>query len=414
MGAAGTDNFCLRWNDFAENVSGAFKDLRAESDFFDVTLACSDSGAKTLQAHKVILSACSTFFKGMLRQQMSAHKHPNPYIYLRGVSYNDLVSVLDFIYNGEVNVAQEDLNSFLAVAEELQIKGLTNRDGSSASDAATNNSASRKSAVRPRPSVEQPPIKKIRRSSPAPTPSAPTTPTAVVSINDDVKEVVNIKDDPEAIASTSAVNPDESQEFGGDDYDESYDGYYEDDGTELGEGGEEGADGTKGLQRIRNNLSSAEDEFTNIMLGRHAAGKLRRAFTLEEYHAIISRLEAVKEGIEKPNFNDIKMLKMYSIATYPNGEKFLVKTNKKDPSGLSETELLNAERFIPIEKLFPFIVTGHMETKHGKRDTLMKRLKEMKVANAGRDTVLLFLSLCDNCMREREDRPFFAKDQSQM
>ena len=50
MGAAGTDNFCLRWNDFAENVSGAFKDLR---DFFDVTLACFDSGAQTLQAHKV-------------------------------------------------------------------------------------------------------------------------------------------------------------------------------------------------------------------------------------------------------------------------------------------------------------------------------------------------------------------------
>ena len=42
MGAADTDNFCLRWNDFAENVSGAFKDLRAEKDFFDVTLACED------------------------------------------------------------------------------------------------------------------------------------------------------------------------------------------------------------------------------------------------------------------------------------------------------------------------------------------------------------------------------------
>ena len=92
------------------------------------------------------------------------------------------------------------------------------------------------------------------------------------------------------------------------------------------------------------------------MLERHAAGKLRRAFTLEEYNAIISRLEAVKEGIEKPNFNDIKMLKMYSIATYPNGEKFLVKLNKNQqhsPGGfanLSQDELLNAERFIPIEK----------------------------------------------------------------
>jgi len=144
------------------------------------------------------------------------------------------------------------------------------------------------------------------------------------------------------------------------------------------------------------------------MLERHAAGKLRRAFTLEEYNAIISRLEAVKEGIEKPNFNDIKMLKMYSIATYPNGEKFLVKLNKNQqhsPGGfanLSQDELLNAERFIPIEKLFPFIITAHLETKHGKRDTLMKRLREMKVANAGRDTVLLFLSLCDTCVRERE------------
>ena len=87
MGASGTDNFCLRWNDFAENVSGAFKDLRAESDFFDVTLACSDSGARTLPAHKVILSACSNFFKTTFRQQMNANKHPNPYIYLRGVTY---------------------------------------------------------------------------------------------------------------------------------------------------------------------------------------------------------------------------------------------------------------------------------------------------------------------------------------
>ena len=159
-------------------------------------------------------------------------------------------------------------------------------------------------------------------------------------------------------------------------------------------------------------MTSAEDEFNTIMLERHAAGKLRRAFTLEEYNAIIARLEAVREGLEKPNFNDIKMLKMYSIATYPNGEKFLVKLSKKDQkaaasgfhptSSLSQDELLNAERFIPIEKLFPFIITAHLETKHGKRDTLMKRLREMKVANAGRDTVLLFLSLCDTCVRERE------------
>jgi len=269
MGASGTDNFCLRWNDFAENVSGAFKELRSESDFFDVTLACTDSGSRTLQAHKVILSACSNFFKSTFRQQTNANKHPNPYIYLRGVTYNDLTSILDFIYNGEVNVAQEELNSFLAVAEELQIKGLTNRDTNSTSNNASESPLGQSSSAggtprkssssgahpgaRPRSAQaqEQPPVKKIRRSSPAPTASTPNVTKAQAPIEvepEEVKEVVNIKDDPEVLglASTSAVNPDEAgQEFGGEEYDESYDGYYEDDGAEMGDGAE-GTDGTKG------------------------------------------------------------------------------------------------------------------------------------------------------------------------
>jgi len=275
MGASGTDNFCLRWNDFAENVSGAFKELRSESDFFDVTLACTDSGSRTLQAHKVILSACSNFFKSTFRQQTHANKHPSPYIYLRGVTYNDLTSILDFIYNGEVNVAQEELNSFLAVAEELQIKGLTNRDSNSSSTNNASESSPSSSATprkqshpgahpgHPRPRSAQgqdhPPVKKIRRSSPAPTASTPSVskvaqqPIVPIEVEpEEVKEVVNIKDDPEVLglASTSAVNPDEAgQEFGGEDYDESYDGYYEDDGAEMGEGAE-GTDGTKGQPTI--------------------------------------------------------------------------------------------------------------------------------------------------------------------
>ena len=121
-----TENFCLRWNDFESNVSGAFRDLRAEADFFDVTLGCTDSNGRSLQAHKVILSACSSFFKNLLRQQQANHiSHPNPFIYLRGVTFSDLSSVLDFMYHGEVNVAQDSLNNFLAVAENLAVKRLT-------------------------------------------------------------------------------------------------------------------------------------------------------------------------------------------------------------------------------------------------------------------------------------------------
>ena len=120
-------NYSLRWNDFGSSVAGIFRELRESSDFFDVTLGTSDSGSRTLQAHKVILSASSDFFKETLRQQAWLHSHPRPFIYLRGVSYSDLQSILDFVYHGEVSVAQDGLRSFLAVAEELQIKGLIHK-----------------------------------------------------------------------------------------------------------------------------------------------------------------------------------------------------------------------------------------------------------------------------------------------
>merc|ERR1712013_248462 len=57
---ASAEKFCLRWNDFESNISVAFRELREEKDFFDVTLACEDS---QISAHKVILSACSPFFR---------------------------------------------------------------------------------------------------------------------------------------------------------------------------------------------------------------------------------------------------------------------------------------------------------------------------------------------------------------
>merc|ERR1712106_165451 len=113
-----SEKFCLRWNDFGTNISDAFRELREEKDFFDVTLACEDN---QIEAHKVILSACSPFFRNILRR----NPHQHPLIYLKGVKYQELLSVLNFMYLGEVNIAQDELNSFLSVAEDLRVKGLT-------------------------------------------------------------------------------------------------------------------------------------------------------------------------------------------------------------------------------------------------------------------------------------------------
>jgi hypothetical protein len=113
-----SEKFCLRWNEFETNISDAFRELREEKDFFDVTLACDDS---QIEAHKVIISACSPFFRNVLRR----NPHQHPLIYLKGVKYKELLSVLNFMYMGEVNVAQDELNTFLTVAEDLRVKGLT-------------------------------------------------------------------------------------------------------------------------------------------------------------------------------------------------------------------------------------------------------------------------------------------------
>jgi len=128
--------FCLRMRDFESNLCETIGDLRAESAFFDVTLGCAESnGQQKLQAHKVILSASSEFFKTVLRQE----DHPKPYIYLKGIGFHTLQSILDFIYQGEVSIAQEQLEAFLAVTAELKIKGLVNKDGSKIGNSASNN-----------------------------------------------------------------------------------------------------------------------------------------------------------------------------------------------------------------------------------------------------------------------------------
>ena len=84
-----------------------------------MTLAFEDG--QVMEAHKVILAASSPFFDNLLQKS----KHTHPLIYLRGFESKDFVSILDFVYFGEANVNQEDFDSFVAIAEDIQLKGLT-------------------------------------------------------------------------------------------------------------------------------------------------------------------------------------------------------------------------------------------------------------------------------------------------
>jgi len=184
------EKFCLRWNDFEANISTAFRELREDKDFFDVTLACDDD---QLQAHKVILSACSPFFRTVLKR----NKHEHPLLYLKGVKYIDLVAVLNFMYHGEVNVAQEELNSFLAVAEELKVKGLT-QNGSEKSSGRTDAMPSNKPRPREPPERMDPIAKRPKPSPQYSTPSHQplSKPSYQQQDDDDIQEVLPVKSEP--------------------------------------------------------------------------------------------------------------------------------------------------------------------------------------------------------------------------
>ena len=97
--------------------------MRDESSHCDVTLASEDG--HVVEAHRVILSAGSDFFRGVFR----CAKPYNLYLYLKGIKRQELENIVDFLYKGETYLAQAELNRFLAAARELKIKGLDDDPG---------------------------------------------------------------------------------------------------------------------------------------------------------------------------------------------------------------------------------------------------------------------------------------------
>ncbi|XP_076055828.1 uncharacterized protein LOC143033965 isoform X13 [Oratosquilla oratoria] len=115
MGA--DQQFCLRWNNFHTNITSAFESLRDDEDFVDITLACE---GRQIKAHKMVLSACSPYFRSLLKGNPCQH----PIVFLKDVTFANLSSILDFMYHGEVNVSHNELATFLKTAEALKVRGL--------------------------------------------------------------------------------------------------------------------------------------------------------------------------------------------------------------------------------------------------------------------------------------------------
>jgi len=230
-----------------------------------------DSGTQA-----VILSACSPFFRSILKQ----NPHQHPLLYLKGVEFNDLQAVLNFMYHGEVNVAQEELNSLLSVAEDLKVIGLTQnntpeshpskpkpKSEPEAGPAITRPSVQRSVPVHQTQPTTSPAVTKPRQRQAVapPVPHAPS-PQYQDQNDDDIQEVVPVvKQEPAAAEhslATMAQYPYQEtmdihqgtavasmEESYGDDSYEDYGGYegegYEEDGSMMTSGAK--ADPNKGF-----------------------------------------------------------------------------------------------------------------------------------------------------------------------
>ena len=112
------DKFSLKWTSFQKNVSEALSTLRSDTYFVDVTLACEDG--QQFGAHKIMLATASPFFMSLLQNI----QHPHPIIFMRGMKSQLLSSLIDLLYTGEANIAEEDLEEFCTYVEKFQVRGL--------------------------------------------------------------------------------------------------------------------------------------------------------------------------------------------------------------------------------------------------------------------------------------------------
>ncbi|XP_044756240.1 modifier of mdg4-like isoform X6 [Coccinella septempunctata] len=217
-----SEQFSLCWDNFHKNMSSGMNSLLENEDLVDVTLAVE---GKYLKAHKMVLSVCSPYFKELFKTNPCKH----PIVFMKDVSYVALSDLLQFMYQGEVQVSQENLTTFIKTAEALQIKGLTG-DGSNATEndvdqeeksvqhlLEDSKSEYKQSAPVPRPkkiapqAVAPPPAKRQRSS----TSSSEMAPSSIVTKTEPVTnaptEFVQFKMEPYDQSQTISIQDDDEQ-----------------------------------------------------------------------------------------------------------------------------------------------------------------------------------------------------------
>lgn len=110
--------YMLKWNEHNSQLITVFHQLCQDNQFTDVTLA---TETESFQAHKLILSACSPYFKKLFTQNPCKH----PVVFLKDIPESHMKLLLEYMYRGSISVKHHELQEILNTASSLKIRGLT-------------------------------------------------------------------------------------------------------------------------------------------------------------------------------------------------------------------------------------------------------------------------------------------------
>ncbi|ODN03899.1 Protein bric-a-brac 1, partial [Orchesella cincta] len=119
----GSHGYCLKWKYHPNNLLHMFNQLLLNESFTDVLVACE---GKAIKCHKMVLSACSKYFEQVFCEYPQQN---STLVILKDMKFADVQAIIEFMYQGEINVAHDQLASLLKAAESLQVKGLADITG---------------------------------------------------------------------------------------------------------------------------------------------------------------------------------------------------------------------------------------------------------------------------------------------
>ena len=114
------ESFTMTFSEGLATLQTSINQMLHSKEFLDVTLVCEDGH---IMCHKVILGASSEVFKNIFLKTTRELKIDA--VYLTKIKLSDMQKIIQFVYNSEVTVRKDELESFLSISEEFKIKGLS-------------------------------------------------------------------------------------------------------------------------------------------------------------------------------------------------------------------------------------------------------------------------------------------------